>query len=156
MYWSEELKGRRNGWFINTLMPVFHNLLCKLWWMRNGPNMGVNWLQIRENRNVFSWHGCELDCWILEQLLLPHELSEILYPETFCTNIVHYSSYVNHRIQTRNNQWECRLLVCCVQSRSCRRSNTLFQKSLILFLTWREYLLYLYSQPTHFSSQPKK
>ena len=32
-------------------------------------------------------------------------------------------------------------------------SDTLFQKSLLLFLTWREYF---YSQPTHFSSQPKK
>ena len=37
--------------------------------------------------------------------------------------------------------------------RSCKRSDTLFQKSLLLFLTWREYF---YSQPTHFSSQPKK
>ena len=40
-----------------------------------------------------------------------------------------------------------------VCSRSCKRSNTLFQKSLLLFLTWREYF---YSQLTHFSSQPKK
>ena len=38
-------------------------------------------------------------------------------------------------------------------ARSCKRSNTLFQKSLLLFLTWRAYF---YSQPTHFSSQPKK
>ena len=37
--------------------------------------------------------------------------------------------------------------------RSCKRSDTLFQKSLLLFSTWREYF---YSQPTHFSSQPKK
>ena len=37
--------------------------------------------------------------------------------------------------------------------RSCKRSNTLFQKSLLLYSTWREYF---YSQPTHFSSQPKK
>ena len=39
------------------------------------------------------------------------------------------------------------------EPRSCKRSNTLFQKSLLSFLTWREYF---YSQPTHFSSQPKK
>ena len=39
------------------------------------------------------------------------------------------------------------------QPRSCKRSYTLFQKSLLLFSTWREYL---YNQPTHFSSQPKK
>ena len=38
-------------------------------------------------------------------------------------------------------------------SRSCKRSDTLFQKSLLLFSTWRKYF---YSQPTHFSSQPKK
>ena len=38
-------------------------------------------------------------------------------------------------------------------SRSCKRSKTFFQISLLLFLTWREYF---YSQPTHFSSQPKK
>ena len=37
--------------------------------------------------------------------------------------------------------------------RSCKRSDTLFQKSLLLFSIWREYF---YSQPTHFSSQPKK
>ena len=37
--------------------------------------------------------------------------------------------------------------------RSCKRSDTLFQKSLLLFLTWREYF---YSQPTHFTSQPRK
>ena len=36
--------------------------------------------------------------------------------------------------------------------RSCERSNTLFKKYLLLFLTWREYF---YSQPTRFSSQPK-
>ena len=40
-----------------------------------------------------------------------------------------------------------------VTPRSCKRSDTLFQKSLHLFLTWREYF---FSQPTHFSSQPKK
>ena len=40
-----------------------------------------------------------------------------------------------------------------VRPRSCKRSKTLFQKSLLLFLTRREYF---YSQPTHFSSQPKK
>ena len=38
-------------------------------------------------------------------------------------------------------------------SRSCKWSDTLFQKSLLLFSTWREYF---YSQPTHFYSQPKK
>ena len=38
-------------------------------------------------------------------------------------------------------------------SRSCKRSETFFQISLLLFPTWREYF---YSQPTHFSSQPKK
>ena len=37
--------------------------------------------------------------------------------------------------------------------RTCKRSDTLFKKSLLLFLTWREYF---YSQPTHFSNQPKK
>ena len=37
--------------------------------------------------------------------------------------------------------------------RSCKRSDTLVQKSLILFSTWREYFN---SQSTHFSSQPKK
>ena len=37
--------------------------------------------------------------------------------------------------------------------RFCKRCNTLFQKSLLLISTWREYF---YSQPTHFSSQPKK
>ena len=37
--------------------------------------------------------------------------------------------------------------------RSCKRSNTMFQKSLLLFSTWREHF---YSQPTQFSSQPKK
>ena len=40
-----------------------------------------------------------------------------------------------------------------VKARSCKRSKTLFQKSLLLFLTWREYF---YSQQTHFSSKPKK
>ena len=40
-----------------------------------------------------------------------------------------------------------------LESRSCKRSDTKFQKSLLLFLTWREYF---YFQPTHFSSQPKK
>ena len=39
-----------------------------------------------------------------------------------------------------------------VQSRSCKRSETLIQISLLLFLTWREYF---YSQPTHFCSQQK-
>ena len=38
-------------------------------------------------------------------------------------------------------------------SRSCKRREILFQKSWLLFSTWREYF---YSQPTHFSSQPKK
>ena len=38
-------------------------------------------------------------------------------------------------------------------SRSCKRREILFQKSLLLFSTWREYFC---SQPTHFSSQPKK
>ena len=37
--------------------------------------------------------------------------------------------------------------------RSCKRREILFQKSLLLFSTWREYF---YSLPTHFSSQPKK
>ena len=37
--------------------------------------------------------------------------------------------------------------------RSCKRREILFQKSLLSFSTWREYF---YSQPTHFSSQPKK
>ena len=36
--------------------------------------------------------------------------------------------------------------------RSCKRSDTLFEKSLLLFSTRREYF---YSQPTHFSSQQK-
>ena len=40
-----------------------------------------------------------------------------------------------------------------LKPRSCKRSETLYQISSILFLTWREYF---YSQPTHFSSQPKK
>ena len=46
-------------------------------------------------------------------------------------------------------------LHCCTlcRPRSCKRSHTLFQKSLLLFSTWREYF---YSQSTHFSSQPKK
>ena len=38
-------------------------------------------------------------------------------------------------------------------TRSCKMSKTLFQISLLLFSTWREYF---YSQPTHFSNQPKK
>ena len=37
--------------------------------------------------------------------------------------------------------------------RSCKRSNTLFQESLLLFSTWRENFC---SQPTIFSSHPKK
>jgi len=45
------------------------------------------------------------------------------------------------------------LLVPLSVSRSCKRSDTLFQKSLLSFSTWREYF---YSQTTHFSSQPKK
>ena len=43
--------------------------------------------------------------------------------------------------------------VYVVHPRTCKRSDTLYQKSLLLFSTWREYF---YSQPTHFSSQPKK
>ena len=48
-------------------------------------------------------------------------------------------------------QWDS--LTQRVKSRSCKRSDTLVQKSLILFSTWREYFN---SQSTHFSSQPKK
>ena len=40
-----------------------------------------------------------------------------------------------------------------VWARSFKRSDTLFQLSLLLFLTWREYF---YSQPTYYSSQPRK
>ena len=36
------------------------------------------------------------------------------------------------------------LFVCLLVPRSCKRSDTLFQKSLFLFLTWREFF---YSQP---------
>ena len=38
-------------------------------------------------------------------------------------------------------------------TRFCKMCKTLFQISLLLFSTWREYF---YSQPTHFSNQPKK
>ena len=38
------------------------------------------------------------------------------------------------------------------QARSCKRREILFQKSLLLFSTWKKYF---YSQPTHFSSQSK-
>ena len=47
----------------------------------------------------------------------------------------------------------CILLLLDNQPRSCKRSHTSFQKSILLFSTWREYF---YSQPPHFSSQPKK
>ena len=51
-----------------------------------------------------------------------------------------------------NITYNISLSVFC-NSRSCKRREILFQKSWLLFLTWREYF---YSQPTHFSSQPKK
>ena len=47
----------------------------------------------------------------------------------------------------------CNWSVKIIKPWSCKRSDTLFQKSLLLFSIWREYF---YSQPTHFSSQPKK
>ena len=47
-----------------------------------------------------------------------------------------------------------------LQPRSCKRSDTLLQKSLLLLSTWREYFysqpFHFSSQPFHFSSQPKK
>ena len=49
--------------------------------------------------------------------------------------------------------WRILFELTRIDPRSCKRSDTLFQKSLLLFSTWREYF---YSQPTHFSSQPKK
>ena len=45
--------------------------------------------------------------------------------------------------------WFLTLVFIEVQARSCKRSETLFQISLLLFSTWREYS---YSQPTNFYS----
>ena len=55
--------------------------------------------------------------------------------------------YLNHN-KKRKIQW-----MVGNWPRSCKRSDALFQKSLLLFSTRREYF---YRQPTHFFSQPKK
>ena len=58
----------------------------------------------------------------------------------------HFLSFVSLLVKATISSAMC-------PARSCKRSEILFQISLLLFLTWTEYF---YSQPTHFSSQPKK
>ena len=85
----------------------------------------------------------------------------ILLPISSCPHCefsLNEHMFDNEHFQNFRYSLPCTMNVCHIDisllgARSCKRSDTLFQKSLVLFLTWREYF---YSQPTHFSSQPKK
>ena len=71
--------------------------------------------------------------------------------------VKYFAPKINDSTYTRPHKIHAMVLFCnhstMYNPRSCKRSETLFQISLLLFLTWREFF---YSQPTHFSSQPKK
>ena len=97
-------------------------------------------VKIRNSKNSPS-----ILSWISEEIL--HLVSFIKFNHKMSTTIESENRYEK---LFRKKSGSCIFLD---YPRSCKRSDTLFQKSLLLFSTWREYF---YSQPTHFSSQPKK